>query len=242
MVYRPPFVPTKTARFGKLRERPTVLDELVVVGKGSIAISGTARLRGNIALTDLVTGQFRPGTGRFQQALKETHRRATVVIRKGQVDVVRASVKKRGRVQVYKNGNERLTSALNDDKNAQYTASEFRVNIAGWLDRSPAALYYRQIEHGVQQSFQVKGLFTDNFRRWSGPIKGIKGPDKDAHLIQGGRKAVPITVRGYPRFNYVRGGRQALNRFDMQRAYSEELGKVGIPMRKVTRTGNSLKR
>lgn len=184
-----------------------------------------------VALTDRVTNQFYPETGKFQTALASVHAAAAEVVAQGMVDRLQRKVDAKGRPQ---RGNDRLAMSLLDPENAEWSANRFIVGKESWLERSPAALYWRGIEEGIG-AYTTQALFTNtNGPPWAGPYYRPNRKFRGDHLrMRQGVGPRGIKVRAFDGYRYSQGGADALQRFDMADRYRIALAAVGIDMSKI---------
>lgn len=195
-----------------------------------------------IFLTDRISGSFR-GTA-FYEALAKANAEAAYVVREGMVQELDRQVSKNGRLQ---RPGRRLQMALEDDRNVRVLANSFQVGIEAWLNKSPAALYWRRIEEGDPKSFRARVLFTDVASGGGyGPITGSgrfytpnesEGNMRMKQFDENGYKGILVRIRGYPALRFSKGGRRALGRFDMYATYERNLRAAGIRINKGTRAG-----
>lgn len=196
-------------------------------------------------LIDRETGRFRRKG--FQQALADVHVEAAQVVQKGMAAELDAKV---GRTGTYgyrpQRPGRRLQTSLLNDQNREVFANTFTVGIPHWLDRSPAALYWRQIEEGTA-GYSTNALFTDEggpggigspapmsgHPHWARPNEG--GPHMrmaQFRPFEGRTKGVFIHVRGITAFRYSRGGlagyRDFTSKVDMADRYIRALRAAGF--------------
>lgn len=99
----------------------------------------------------------------FLAAVEEAHHTMAERVQEDAVAILRERVAATGRPQLEdapREGREanRLQRSLLDPENAFSSPAGFGVGIPAWLDRSPAALYWRIIEEGGQ-GYTTRGLF-----------------------------------------------------------------------------------
>lgn len=209
-------------------------------------------------LTDKVTGWFRGGA--FQRALAEANETAAIVVQQGMVDELEREVRQTGRVQ---RGTNLLELSLMHENNREVFANTFRVGRESWLDRSPAALYWRRIEEGDARTFDSFILFTNNFSSYYGPWSpGSVGSQRIAGAMRSGhsggtfsfpksrkqpagykhmrmpqhRGAFVQNIGPYPAYEFSAGGPAAFRRMGgMKALYTAHLARVGIDISDVMR-------
>lgn len=224
---------------------------------GRVGVGTEITFRANtsevIRLTDRVTGQFRENTGAFQRALSQANAQAALVVQQGMADELKSRVKKTGRRQ---RGTDYLNISIMHENNRDVTASSFMVGRESWLDRSPAALYWRRIEFGDAATFDSFILFTNNFSSYYGPwspggrskqggswqgseAKGYsrKQPPGYKHMRMPQHKGAFVQNIGpYPEYAFSRvGGTKAFRRLNMRANYEKYLAQVGINITDVLR-------
>lgn len=193
-----------TARFGS------------VGGSGLQIRSVTFNANNFIRLTDAITGKFLGG--QFQKALAEAHEAMAIRVQQGSAKHVQRSISPTRKQR----GGERLATSLLDDRNRRVTASGFKVHVESWLDESPAAKYYRRIEEGDPHEFITYGvLFTDDFAKFYGPRRDMRSHMRMPQFQRQGSGI--IRVGPFPAFQYVRAGRDALDRLDPALVYRKAL-------------------
>lgn len=218
-----------TARFG----RP-------IVG-GDLTFRFEARQM--IALTDRERKKF--FGGEFQRAMRAAHTTAAEIAAEGMVDKLDAEVAATGRTQDSRKGQgERLRDVLVDARNFDITASGFAVGRPAWLDESPAAKYWRQIEQGNPNSYLTQGgaLFTNDFSSWHMPSTDRTHARMPQMFklgrvgLRAGRPLGPTFWYGpFPEYRYSRGAGQAMRRLDMIAVYRKVLDPIGIDVSKQLR-------
>lgn len=205
-------------------------------------ISTEFNARSLVYLTDRVTGSFRGSA--FNGALAKAHAEAAYVVQEGMVEELDRKVAANGRLQ---RPGRRLQVALMDDRNVNVFTNSFQVGIEAWLNKSPAALYWRRIEEGDPKSFRARVLFTDVASDGGyGPITGqgryytpgeTAGNMRMKQFDPKGHQGILVRIRGYPALRFSKGGKRALGRFDMYSAYERNLRSAGIRINKGTRGG-----
>jgi hypothetical protein len=218
-----------TARFGA----PSLGDE-------RLTLRYDIRAVGIVSLTDRITGQFRPGTGNFQRALEQVHRRAAEEAQKRMAEVLDRKIAK-NRVQ---RPGERLKMATLHKDNYEATATGFAVGRPSWLDRSPAALYWRRIEEGDAVTFDSEILFTNNHPGgpyhlpargpvWGGGAGGMKHMRMPQH-----KGPLVHNIGPYPEYAFMREGARVMRRnFNFRKAYETTLAAYGINIADVAGPG-----
>jgi hypothetical protein len=196
---------------------------------GEGVISVTFRSRELIRLVDRYTRSFR--SQRFYDALRDANAAAAVKIQKGMYDELQRQI---GTHSEYagprpQRPGDRLGAAIMDERNAVVYPNGFQVGIDDWLDKSPAALYWRVIEGGMS-GYWASALFTDTP---GGPWKGFHAPgDGGPHMrmikfTPGGR--IPeVWVRPIKAFEYSKGGRAVYRRLSMGDLYARHLRNAGF--------------
>ena len=186
-----------------------------------------------IHLTDKVTGQFRQGTGVFQQTLRRVHEQAAADVVEGMIESLQKSVKATGRKQ---RGTGLLEISLRHENNRDVTASMFLVGRTPWLNQSPAKLYWRRIEQGDNKTFDSKILFTNLDGRYALPWSPRDGGERPTppgykHMRMPQHRGVFVQNIGpFPAYHYSAGGAAKLRRMRMGQRYETALGQIGIPM------------
>ena len=181
-----------------------------------------------MALTDRVTGRFLGGP--FRQAVTDVHTNAAITVQEGMVDSLRKSIKATGRKQ---RAGERLEMALLDEQNRQVTSSGYSVLRPSWMNRSPAALYWRRIEEGDKATFGSFILFSDGpgtklVAPWrKGGARPSPAGYKNMRMPQH-RGAWVADIGPYPEYAYTKGGVRASRRFPYAQRYRVALKNVGI--------------
>lgn len=189
-----------------------------------------------IRLTDSVSNKFVGGA--FQTALSEVHERVADDVQHGMVQRLEEKVAATGRVQ---RGDERLRNSLLDERNRDVSASMFTVGRPMWLDKSPAAVYWRRIEEGDTQTFDTVGgaFFTSGFGRGSFQVAnpalkglGAGGKGKGAMRMPQRQALAPriLDVGPYPAYKYTLGGKKRFDNTDMAALYRTALSTRGIDM------------
>jgi hypothetical protein len=126
---------------------------------------------------------------------------------------------------------DRLGAAIMDERNAVVYPNTFQVGLDDWLDKSPAALYWRVIEEGMA-GYWASALFTDTP---GGPWKWFHAPgDGGPHMRmisspRGGK--IPERREGPPHqgVRLLQGrSRGAYRRLDMGDLYVRHLRNAGF--------------
>lgn len=208
---------------------------------GADLISASFQARGLIRLVEQYTNRFR--SQRFYDALREANAKAATAVQKGMYDELHRQI---GTHSTYagprpQRDNDRLGQAIMDERNAVVYPNAFQVGVEAWLNKSPAALYWRSIEEGMA-GYWTRALFKDPGGKFASPGDG--GPHM--RMIQfdtaaqrsaagkttsGGRvRGAEIHVRPIHAFHYSAGGQRALRRLDMEALYVRYLGRAGFPI------------
>lgn len=197
-----------------------------------------------LALTDKLTGAFR--SQRFYQALQIANAKAAQQVQLGMRDSVRQQVGTHGSYGPRpQRPGQRLERSIMSPRNFVANPNNFQVGIESWLNKSPAALYWRRIEEGDTRTFDAYILFSNQTA--TGPAKGPYSAPGDGgpHMrmkqfgMRGGR-ARGVFVRGigpYPAFRYSQGGVTAFEAIDMGALYERYLQSyAGIRITKENRS------
>lgn len=205
----------------------------------SVRFESNAVLR----LAQEIEGKFRFPGGGFQDAISEANDQAGIVIQEGMVKELQRRVRNTGRDQTVKRppgqGKQALERSLLHENNRLATASTLLVGRESWLEQSPAALYWRQIEEGNPKVYTWSALFTNDMSRfyypWSpggssrGHSRAMPPGYPHGRMPQMGRGA-PMLVGPFPDYRYSRGGEQAADRFDWAGHYKLHLQRRGLDL------------
>jgi hypothetical protein len=207
---------------------------------GKAGFSYRFQASSQIRLTDRVTGRFIGGG--FNQALEEVHNKVAILMQEGQAQRLEEKIDATGRQQ---RPGERLKTSILHEANRDVTASGFTVGRPAWLDRSPAAVYWRRIEEGDTQTFDTIGgaFFTSTFGPGSFAVAnhalknlGSQGRGFGGAMRMPQRQALApriLNVGPYPAYKFTLGGKAVLNRTDFGAHYSRALASRGIDMARV---------
>lgn len=221
----------RTSRFG----RPGIGEDLLSVNFNA---------RNVLRLTDTITGKFRGGA--FQRAISQTNEDAAVKIQVGMVKALREKIK-RDRTQ---RPGKRLEVALLHENNREVTASGFTVLRPSWMDRSPAALYWRQIEYGNDTIYFTQVWFTSDFQNFYAPWSpgGSTAQSQRRNSRTGGAlysrpkppgykhmrmpmhqpTGVPVAAGPFPEYDFVAGGERVFQAYDFAGQFRKRCKAVGI--------------
>lgn len=217
---------------------------------GRKGVSVTYDTRKLIALTDKITGQFRPNTGSFQRALAEVNGKAAEVIARGMVEKLEEGIDRGGRKQ---RGTNWLSTSLLAEENKEWYANSIIVGKESWLEESPAQNYWRGIEEGIG-SYTTQALFSavngppgvwggpqPYSSTWGGKMKWPRGDRRGKEIrmpqfMNGSSKVKEITVRAFGGYHYSRGGAIAFRDFRIKDQYEIALRSVDINMSDVLAT------
>lgn len=180
-----------------------------------------------IHLTDATTRKFLGGA--FQHALANAHSEAAEIVQgamaKALTKAERDHAASTGRYRPQRPG-DRLLNSILDERNREVTASTWRVGIPSWYEKSPAALYWRQIEEGGRP-YRTTALFTN---AWPGATRFFApapAPTAQMRMPQLSRGA-PILVQGTPRYAYNAAGARAAKAIDYAALYRKHLKPIGL--------------
>ena len=194
---------------------------------GQDLISVTLQTRNLVRLVDRYTNSFRGQ--RFYDALRDANAAAAVKVQKGMYDDLQRQI---GTHSTYagprpQRPNDRLGAAIMDERNALVYPNGFQVGVKAWLDRSPAALYWRTIEQGMS-GYWTNALFTDipGSGVWARPGEG--GPHMRMIQLRNRGTAPRFWVRPIEAFEYSKGGRAAYRRLDIKDLYKRHLRDAGF--------------
>lgn len=206
-----------------------------------------------IRLVDRTRRSFGPG---FHTALADAHERVAVKIQVAMVEALKRSIQETGRNQ--RQGN-RLEMSLMDERNREVTASNFTVLLPSWMNRSPAELYWRQIEEGSNRVYQGYILFANGSRGGGGGLSArgkAYGPYrpggqrasngrsqaappgyKHSSLIMTtyGRGGWSSSIGPFPAYHYTRGGTKAMHNTSMRVEYTRALRPLDIKFSEIAR-------
>lgn len=192
-------------------------------------VSLTFHSRNLVRLIDQYSRSFR--SQRFYDALRDANAAAAVKIQKGMYDELQNQI---GTHSTYagprpqRPGN-RLGTAIMDERNALVYPNGFQVGVEEWLDKSPAALYWRTIEQGMS-GYWTNALFTDSpggsWRGFHAPGDG--GPHRRMIQFKRGGRAPEFYVNPIHAFEYSKGGRLAYRRINMADLYQRHLRNAGF--------------
>lgn len=157
--------------------------------------------------------QFRDG---YKLASRDAHDQMAAIVQARQAFQLRQSVRQTGREQ---RGDRRLQKSILDARNRSARVGGFSVGIESWLDRSPAALYWRALEVGGEpyttRAFFVSKSGRASFASGAGfrtthlrdPEQTLARPVKfgrDLHMYQSQSSRIPlIRVSGTPEYAYM---------------------------------------
>ena len=221
MAYQPKIVGRRTRRTGQ--------------GPDYDLLSINFQTRDLIHLIDKLTGQFRDAT--FKAALHGANERAAIEIQKG----MRKHLEERIGDRPQRQG-KRLQKALTDEGNRIVKHNGFVVGVEAWLNKSPAAMYWRQVEEGMG-AYVTRALFSNNGgpggvgkvgRPFSRPNEGAMPHMRMKQYTRPGTtRGVPIRVKAFPGYHFMRdGGADAFQKLDMADRYQRALRSVGINVSK----------
>lgn len=214
-----------------------------VGGDLTVTVRRETKADAGVALVNRITGAFQGGV--FQLVVEDVNRRAAEAVAKGMYQQLQKEIQKTGRPQ---RKDLRLERSLLDDQNIFASVNGFSVGRTGWLDRSPARLYYRRIEEGkTTQRMYVRNLFSGGPGTplaWPYNPNGVQGANGyhrgvPAGYLRGGNlKLIQRLGSGarlgfvgpFPAYRYSRGGTAAFGRFNYARKMTQDLKKAGIPM------------
>ena len=219
------------------------------VGFGSRTAGGkliSVRLDANafVHLTDRITRQFLGGA--FQHALAAANEEMAIKVQEGMADFLdqkMAEHAKGGTARAQRPGH-RLVNSILHPNNREVTASAFLVHREGWLDQSPAKMYWRSIERGMG-TFDGYILFTDGppegpatgkrYGPWSPSGSRTKGgysagmPPGYKHMrMPQHRGAFVQNIGPYPKYEFTRGGRSVFRAMDKSAHYLKHLKLLGM--------------
>lgn len=201
-----------------------------IFGQATAKLTFRADTKQFISLVNRLTGNFQGGP--FRHAVTDVNDRAARFVAQGMVLRLKEKVDATDRPQL---GTNRLEISIMSEENREATVSGFRVGRISWLDRSPAALYYRRIEEGDTQTYGAYVLFSNGLQT-HGPFRPgggnrVTAPTgyKHAFMPQGQGVWVP-DIGPYPAYHYSRGGIEAFRKYDIAGRYYDELKRVGVPI------------
>lgn len=182
-------------------------------------------------VVDKYTGYFRSGA--VYGALSRANDQAAIKVQEGMVEVLNRQIGHRDQ-----RPGKRLEMSLLDERNREVYANTFSVGISRWMDRSPAAAYYRAIDEG-QPSYEAYVSFSDGpgtgpakgpfFRPMSGGGLNMRMPHSKSGPAKG---RTLVEVGPFPEFHYTRGARTTIDAIDMAERYRAALATVGIKITK----------
>lgn len=220
-----------SARFGRTRQ-----------GQGSI-ITVTFDSKRLLFLTDQVTGAFR--NGKFQAAVSAANEQLADRVARGMVARLEERIDSRvggnaamgGRRP--QRGTNHLEQSLMSEKNRFVSASQVKVGLPQWLNKSPAKRYWRRIEQGAPEMVIETTIL---FKTTGGKFVWPSGGQLDPKLIRRPKGAEPMakgqfrhSIGPFPAYHYAEGGQEAFARTSMVELYRVQLAKVGIPLESVLR-------
>lgn len=183
-----------------------------------------------IRLIDQETGKYRSDA--FYGALKRANLRAAETVQKGMAESVRTQIGTHSHYagpRPQRTGN-RLIKSLMNAENRVVHSNNFMVGLETWMNRSPAAEYWRTIEEGMA-GYDTRALFYTPGGKLASP--GVGGPHMRMPQFttlgtQGRQIGAAIHVSPIEAFNYSEGGHEAFNNLDMADLYIRNLRAAGF--------------
>lgn len=183
----------------------------------------------------------------FKQATKSVHADAASQIQTGMVRTLEQRVRETRRNQ---RGSKHLELALMNPRNASVTNRGYGVLKEDYMNRSPAALYWRRIEEGDQTTFSGYILFTNDmaggkrygpyrpngkrvrYTRQDGPVVVSDGaPPGYKHTRMPQHKGAYVQGIGpFPAYRFTEGGAAAFRSFPHYQRYEKALAAVGLKL------------
>lgn len=188
----------------------------------------------HIRLTQQITGYFQPAA--FYRKVALAHVDMAELVQERAVEILQERVAATGRPQLEdapRPGREanRLETSILHEQNREVTASGWTVGRPGWLEESPAALYWRLIEEGGT-AYRTFGFFYP-----PGGKAELPGAQRTAIMLgqtlNTSRKPFPFLVAATPAYHMME---QAGQWFRTQRGlaasiYQKHFGDSPAPLR-----------
>lgn len=177
-------------------------------------------------MVSIIYGEQQKYRNLANQIVKAENEKAAAFIADAMAAVVEDKAGHLGTRQRAQRGDERLPTALRDDRNWTASSTGFGVGIASWLKQSPAKLYWRRIDkgHGPQEMLAAR-FFT-------GPGPGTNGKSGSGdRLIQGlAERGHTIMTSPFPAFDFSNRPhlRDRLRSYGLGQRYVESLNRAGI--------------
>lgn len=166
---------------------------------------------------------------KFYDALKRANERAAVTIQKGMRDELRSKIGDRPQ-----RPGKRLEKSIMSEQNRSVFPNTFMVGIEAWMNKSPAALYWRQIEEGMG-GYTARVLFTNTGGaegqvgpRWFAPGDGMQLRMGQFKRGGGRLRGVEVHFKRTVGKDYSGGGKDAFDRLDMADLYIRTLRNAGF--------------
>lgn len=213
----------------------------IAVGDEFLSVRFDAKVL--IRLADRTGKSFGPG---FREALAGVHERVAIKIQEAMVEELKRKVHDTGRHQ---RGSNYLEIALAAEGNRDWNARHFTVLRPAFMDRSPAELYWRQIEFGNTREYQGYVLFSNGGGKAYGPWREggqrklwgrqIEQPPGYKHskliMTRYGKGGWSSSIGPFPAYHYTRGGIRAMRSISMKAEYSKALSRIGIKFSDISR-------
>lgn len=136
-----------------------------------------------------------------------------------------------------------MEKAIRDRRNSEVSSAGFTVGETSWLDRSPAALYYRRIEEGGPNPMSRFGAIGGSFFVPGGPIRasvddfGVHGRLFWGKPTHGGFTVNPVDAASEGYHVHEAAGRWFLNGSMPVTSYKRAFDSVGINFVQLYRLG-----
>lgn len=184
-----------------------------------------------VRLVERETHKFRSPA--FYNALAAANSKAAVKIQQGMRDELQENIGDRPQ-----RPGQRLQRSIMNEENRVVYANRFMVGIEAWMNKSPAALYWRQIEEGMG-GYNAYVLFSGGppFGSPSGPWSSPGQGGPHMRLAQfnnrgGTQRGGLVHFRRTLGLHYSRGGSEAFDRLSMTDLYITHLRAAGFSVNK----------